>query len=111
MSISEILKCYRPQAVEDMSIRKDTQHDIVGGGVMDEGPLRVDKENIRNPDLLHQATIKCHALVGAAGERQALILPVVPQVQSHGEVLVELKEECIRKSVLEIHCQTIQIHF
>lgn len=63
-----MLKCYRPQAVEDMSIRKDTQHDIVSGGVMDEGPLRVDKEDIRNPDLLYQATIKCHALVGAAGE-------------------------------------------
>lgn len=75
-----MLKCYIPQAVENMSIRKDTQHDVVGGGVVDEGPLRVNKEDIRDPDLLHQATIKRHALVGAAGERQALILPVVPQV-------------------------------
>ncbi len=63
-----MLKNYRPQAVEDMSIRKDAQHNVVGGGVVDEGPLRVHKKDIRDPDLLHQATIKCHALVGAAGE-------------------------------------------
>lgn len=88
-----MLKCYRPQAVEDMSVRKDAQHDVVGGGVVDEGPLRVHKEDIGDPDLLHQATVKRHALVGAAGKRQALILPVVPQVQSHGEVLVESQEE------------------
>ena len=82
-----MLKCYRPQAVQDVSVRKDTQHDVISGGVVDEGPLRVDKEDIRDPDLLHQTAIKRHALVGAAGEGQALILPVVPQVQSHGEVL------------------------
>lgn len=51
-----------------MSIRKDSQHDIVSGGVMDEGPLRVHKENIGDPDFLHQATIKRHALVSAAGK-------------------------------------------
>lgn len=94
-----MLKCYKPQAVEDMSVRKDTQHDVVGGGVVDEGPLRVHKEDIGDPDFLHQAAVKRHALVGAAGERQAFILPVVPQVQSHSEVLVELKETCIRQSV------------
>lgn len=70
-----------------MSIRKDTQHDVVGGCVMNEGPLGVHKKDIRHPDLFNQTTIKCHALVGAAGERQTLILPVVPQVQGHGEVL------------------------
>lgn len=95
-----MVKCYRyrPQAVEDVSIRKDTQHDVICGGVVDEGPLRVHKEDIRDPDLLHQATIERHALVGAAGERQALVLPVVPQVQSHGEVLVGSKEECMTQS-------------
>lgn len=62
------MKCYRPQTVEDVSIREDTQHDVVSGGVMDEGPLRVDKKDIRDPDLLDQTTIECHALVGAAGE-------------------------------------------
>lgn len=61
-------KFYRPQAVEDVSIRKDTQHDVVSGGVVDEGSLRMHKEDIRDPDLLHQATIKRHALIGAAGE-------------------------------------------
>ena len=86
----------KPQAVENVSIRKDAQHDVVCGGVVDEGPLRVHKEDIRDPDLLHQAAIERHALVGAAGERQALVLPVVPQVQSHGEVLVESKDGRMR---------------
>lgn len=100
----------KPQAVENVSIRKDAQHDVVCGGVVDEGPLRVHKEDIRDPDLLHQAAIERHALVGAAGERQALVLPVVPQVQSHGEVLVESKDGSMRHSVLEIHYQTTQSH-
>jgi len=73
-----------------MSIRKDAQHDVVCGGVMDEGSLRVDKEDIRDPDLLHQTAVERHTLVGAAGEWQTLILPVVPEVQRHGEVLVGL---------------------
>lgn len=60
-----------------MSIWEDTQHDVVGGGVMDEGPLGVHKENIGDPDLLYQTAIKRHTFVGAAPEWQTLILPVV----------------------------------
>lgn len=47
------------------------------------------EEDVGNPDLLHQATVKGHTLVGAAAEGETLVLPVVSQVQSHGEVLVE----------------------
>ena len=56
---------------------------------MDKGSLGVNKEDIGDPDLLHQPAIKGHALVAGAGEGQPLILPVVPQVQGHGEVLWE----------------------
>lgn len=63
----------------------------------------MDKEDIGDPDLLHQAPIERHAFIGAAGKRQALVLPVVPQVQSHGEVLVESKER--RKMVISLHPQ------
>lgn len=84
-----------------MSIREDPQHDVVSGGVMNEGPLGVHKEHIWDPDLLHQAAIKRHALVGAAGEGQALILPVVPQVQGHGKILVGSQDGSISRSVLE----------
>ena len=76
-----------PQAVEDVSVREDAQHDVLRGGVVDERALGVDKEHVGHPDLLDQAPVKRHALVGAAGERQALVLPVVTQVQRHGEVL------------------------
>lgn len=49
--------------------------------------LRVDKEHVRNPNLLHQTCIEGTTLVAAGGEGQTIILPVMPQVQSHGEVL------------------------
>lgn len=71
-----------------MSVRIDAQHDVVGRRVVDEGPLGVHKEDVRDPDLLHQTTVERHALVGAAAERQTLVLPVMSQVQRHGEVLV-----------------------
>lgn len=56
---------------------------------MDERPLGVDEEHIRHPDFLHQAPVEGHALVGGAWEGQPLVLPVVPQIQGHGEVLAE----------------------
>lgn len=79
--------CPLPDAVEDFSVRVNPQHDVLHGGVMDEGAFGVDEEDIRNPDLLHQPGVKCPALVVSRRERQPLVLPVVTQVQSHGEVL------------------------
>lgn len=76
-----------PEAVEHLPVRLDTQHDIVGGGVMDEGALGVHEEHVRDPNLLYQPAIKCHAQVVGAWKRQPLVLPVMPQVESHGEVL------------------------
>lgn len=86
-----MLNDHRPQAVEDMSIGEDAQHDVVRGGVMDKGPLGVNKEDIGYPDLLHQTAVKRHTLVSAAAERKALVLPVVSQVEGHGEVLVHTR--------------------
>lgn len=67
-----------PHAVEDVPIGEHPQHDVVRGGIMDEGPLGMHKEDIGDPDLLHQPAIKGHALVVGAGKRETLILPVVP---------------------------------
>lgn len=55
----------------------------------------MDEEHVRNPDLLDQACVKGAALVAAGGEGQAVVLPVVPQVQRHGEVL-ETKRPALR---------------
>lgn len=79
--------CFWPDTVEDVAIRINPQHNVLHGGVMDEGALRVDEEHVRNPDLLDQTGIKGAALVAAGGEGQAVVLPVMPQVQRHGEVL------------------------
>lgn len=76
-----------PQAVQDVTVRENSQHDVVSGGVMDERPLGVDKEHIGHPDFLHQAPVEGHALVGRAREGQPVVLPVVSQIQGHGEVL------------------------
>lgn len=53
----------------------------------------MDKEHIGDPNLLHQTAVKCHTLVVGALEGQTLVLPVVTQVQSHGEVLSEGRRE------------------
>lgn len=76
-----------PEAIKYLPIWLDPQHDVVCGGVMDEGTLGVDKEHVGDPNLLHQPAVKGHALVVGAGERQPLVFPVVPQIQRHGEVL------------------------
>lgn len=76
-----------PNTVEDVPIGINPQHDVLHGCIMDERTLRVDKEHIWNPDFLHQTCVEGPTLVVAGGEGQAVILPVMPQVQSHGEVL------------------------
>lgn len=63
-----------------MAIGEHSQHDVVGGGVVDEGAFGVHKEHVGNPDLLYKSAIKGHAEVVGAGERQSLVLPVVPQI-------------------------------
>lgn len=42
-----------PQAIEDMAVGVNSQHDIVCGRVMDEGSLGMDKEHVWHPNLLH----------------------------------------------------------
>lgn len=54
---------------------------------MDEGTFGVHKEHVGNPDLLHKPAIKCHTEIVSARKRQSLILPIVPQIEGHGEVL------------------------
>lgn len=56
---------------------------------MNEGALGMDEKHIRLPDLLHQAAVKRAAQIVTGGKSQAFILPVMPQVQGHGEVLGE----------------------
>lgn len=76
-----------PDAVEDVSIGVHPQHDVLVGGVVDKRTFGVDKEDVRNPDLLHQPGVERPALVAVRWKRQPLVLPVVTQIQSHGEVL------------------------
>lgn len=78
-----------PHAVQHVPIWEHPQHDVVSGGVVGEWPFGVNEEDVRDPDLFYQPAGKGHALVAGAGEGQPLVLPVVPQVQGHGEVLWE----------------------
>ena len=76
-----------PEAVEHFAVGLDPQHHVVRGGVVDEGALGVHEKHVRDPDLLHQPAVKRHAEVFGAREGQPLVLPVVPQVEGHREVL------------------------
>lgn len=57
-----------PHAVEDMTVGEHSQHDVVRGGIVNEGPFGMHKEDIGDPDLLYQPAVKGHALVGGAGK-------------------------------------------
>lgn len=76
-----------PDAVENVAVGINPQHDVLHGRVVNEGALGVDEEDVGDPDLLDEASVEGAALVAAGGEGQPVVLPVVPQVQSHGEVL------------------------
>lgn len=49
----------------------------------------MNEEHVGHPDLLHQTAVKRHALIVGAGEGQALVFPVMSQIQRHGKVLKE----------------------
>lgn len=74
------LRLFLPQTVKNMAVWENPQHDVLSGGVVDEGSLRVHKKHIGDPDLFHQASVESHAFVRAAGEGQTLVLPVVSEV-------------------------------
>lgn len=76
-----------PETEEDISIRVYAQHDVLHGCVVDEGSFRVDKEDIRDPNLLNQSVIKGHAFVCSASKGESLILPIVPEIKCHRKVL------------------------
>lgn len=54
---------------------------------MDKGAFGVHEEHVRDPDLLYEPAIERHAQVVRAWKRQPLVLPIVPQIEGHGEVL------------------------
>lgn len=76
-----------PRAIEHMAIWEHPQHDVVSGGIMNEGSFRVDKENVWHPDLLYQPSIKSHAPVRTTGKGETLVLPIMSQIQCHCKVL------------------------
>lgn len=86
-----------------------SQHDVLRGGVMDEGSFGMDKKYVRYPDFLHQPAIKGHALVGVAGKGQSLVLPVMSQVQGHGEVLKHTIQSAIRLNINSLYSSLISI--
>lgn len=76
-----------PETEENVSIGMYSKHDILHSCVMDEGSFRMDKEDIRHPNLLNQSAIKGHAFVCSARKGEPLILPIVPEIKRHGKVL------------------------
>ncbi len=80
-----------PDAVENVSIWINSEHDVFHGGVVNERTLGVNKEDVWHPDLFDQTSVKRSAFVTAGGEGQSVVLPVMPKVQGHGKVLCPQK--------------------
>lgn len=76
-----------PDAVKNVSIWIDSEHDVFHRGVVNERTLGVNEEHVWHPDLFHQPGIKRSTFVAAGGERQSVVLPVMSEVQGHCEVL------------------------
>lgn len=73
---------------------------------MDEGALGVDEEDVGDPDLLHQPRVERPAPVVARREGQPLVLPVVSQVESHGEVLQDARTQTEGDLSFQVHYRT-----
>lgn len=76
-----------PETEEDISIRVNTQHDILHSCIMDEGFFRMDKKDIGHPNLFDQSMIKGHAFVCCARKGESFIFPIMPEIKSHLKVL------------------------
>lgn len=53
----------------------------------------MDKEHIWNPNFLDETCVEGSTFVAAGGESQPIVLPVMPQVEGHGEVLKKSEEK------------------
>lgn len=69
-----------PDAIKNIAVWVNPQHDVLHCSVVNERALRVDEEDVRNPDLLHQPGVESAAQVVSRGKSQTLVFPVVPQV-------------------------------
>ena len=65
---------------------------------MNEGSFRMDKKDVRHPNLFDQSMIKGHAFVCCARKGEPLIFPVMSEIKSHCKVLGREKKRQVKAS-------------
>jgi hypothetical protein len=73
---------------------------------MNEGSFRMNKEDIRHPNLFDQSVIKGHTFVCRARKGEPLIFPVVPEVKSHCKVLGREKKRPTKLAKIQVRVIT-----
>lgn len=75
---------------------------------MGEGSFRMDKKDIRYPNLSDQSMIKGHAFLCWPRKREPFIFPIMPEIKSHCKVLGGEKKRQVRMTTQHdeswIHC-------
>lgn len=69
-----------PQGVEDSSIAKDPNEAVFHSDIMQEGPLGVWDEGVRDPEQRHQTSVYAHTLI--PGKHQPGIPPALTKEDS-----------------------------
>jgi len=74
-----------PETLQDEAARLDAQERVLGGGVVEARQLGVGKERVRPPDASEHLVANTQLL--AVVEAQPLVVPLLPEVEIHREVL------------------------
>lgn len=90
-----------PDAVEDIAIAGDPQQFVVGGDLVEVGPLLIGKEQVRFPDGIQHGWVEVQRVVGVFIVGQTGVIPLLPQedvdpivLQPETAVGVGLGPEC-----------------
>ncbi len=78
---------YLPYAVEHVAVFRDAKQLVVGGDLVEVGPLLVGKEQIRFPDGVQHRRVEVQRVVGVLAVGQPRVVPLLSQEDVHSVVL------------------------
>lgn len=83
---------HSPYAVEHVAVFGDAQQLVVGGDLVEVGPLLVGEEQVRFPDGVQHGGVEVQRVIGVLAVGQPRVVPLLPQEDVHSVVLGGQKE-------------------
>lgn len=78
---------HSPYAVEHVAVFRDAQQLVVGGDLVEVGPLLVGKEQVGFPDGVQHGGVEVQRVVGVLAVGQPRVVPLLSQEDVHSVVL------------------------